>query len=258
MSVLKGERGRESGVSMVGTAVVLPFILFIIAGCFDLTRLFLNGIFAQEVALLTAKLAVSTDPDGYAPPDGDMDKMRKPNRGAGGEDAAVAEQRGLFWTDLTSNDGAWRFGSKNYLTEKEKEVLNLAYGFAADLNPRIYFPIPHGFTGAGPTGNAPLGGRVNCSIFFRYPVPLPDTLPTNPEECGGETGEVKKSDGSTIDCSDGAVSGYEEVVLASRDRIIHVDCAVPLVFGGMFGLPNHRIVSRTAYAYRSGNIKRGA
>jgi hypothetical protein len=239
---------------MVGTAVVLPFILFVVAGCFDLTRLFLNGIFAQEIALLTAKIATSVEPDGYAPPDEEMVGMV---RGASGE-GEVGEQRVQFWSDLTSAEGAWQFGSKSYLTEKEKEVLNLAYGFAVELNPRVYFPIPAGFNGAGPTGNSPLGGRVNCSIYFRYPDALPKTLPTNPADCGGQSGDVQIADGSTIDCSEAGVSGYDEVVLASRDRIIHVDCVVPLVFGGIFGLPNHRLVSRTAYAYRSGNIKRGA
>ena len=221
----------ERGVSMVTTALVLPVLLAVLVASFDLVRLYLNGIYAQQVAILTAKLASSNDPAGYAMPD---EKVKDLVLGAVGESDETIAARRAFW-DLTSPLTRFNPGGKLYFTAHEKKVLNLAYGFARSLNPRIYFPIPAGLGRVGGPGVEALGGRPNCSIFFRYRVPPPAPLPA------------------------AGAPNYSAVVLADRDRTIHVECVVPLIalsLGGILSAEPYRVVERTAYAFESGNLKK--
>ena len=214
----------ERGVSMVSTALLMPLILTVMVVLFDLSRLYLNGIFAQEVAMLVAKLAVSADPDGYALPD--VERLVYPPAGEG----RTGRERENFWAKFLDPVRTPRHG-KNYLTEKERKVLNLAYGFVRQLSPRVYFPIPVGFE----SNLDLLGGRPNCSIYFEFAEGLeaaPDPV------------------------SEGAA--FEEYLRRDRDRIFYVDCVVPLIalsIDGLFSGPAYRVISRNAYAFRSGSIR---
>ncbi len=210
---------------MVTTALLMPVILAIMVILFDLSRLYLNGIFAQEVALLAAKLAISADPDGYALPDAKALVL-----GAPGEEITDGP-RERFWEKYL-DPAATPLHGKNYLTAKERKVLNLAHGFARQLSPRIYFPIPVGYE----SNLELLGGKSNCSIYFLFATAL----------------------GPPPDPSPDATEPYEEYMREDRDRIFYVDCVVPLIalsMDGIFSGPSYRIVSRNAYAYRSGTVR---
>ncbi|MFM1848181.1 MAG: hypothetical protein RL417_1655 [Pseudomonadota bacterium] len=218
---------------MVTTALLMPVVLAGFVILFDLSRLYVNGIFAQEVALLAAKIASSSDPDGYAMPDEQVINLVRGTPAEGTQPGMDIDRRMDFWRyqlDVTKRP----YIGKPYFTPKEKKVLNLAYGFMAELNPRIYFPIP--VTLQSEADIALLGGKPNCSIYFRYATPL--GAPPDPQ--GDQTATA---------------SYYNQ----EHDRIFYVDCAVPLIalsLDGVFTGPAYRIVSRNAYAYRSGNIHR--
>lgn len=209
---------------MVTTALLMPVVLAMIVILFDLCRLYVNGIFAQEVALLAAKLASSADPEGYALPE-----VKSLVQGAPGETIKDGP-REQFWEKFLEPGSVPEHG-KNYLTEKEKKVLNLAYGFAHQLSPRIYFPIPVGYE----SDPSLLGVKPNCSIYFHFVKPLKEA--PDPER---------------------DPDGYERYLREDRDRIFYVDCVVPLItlsLHGVFTGPPYRRVSRNAYAYRSGNVR---
>ena len=204
--------------------MLLPLVLAVSVILFDLARLYVNGIFAQEVALLAAKLAVSADPEGYALENVEQLVLRPT------QESAAGRERENFWARFLDPAQTPAHG-KNYLTEKERKVLNLAYGFARQLSPRIYFPIPVGFEG----NLALLGARTNCSIYFSFAEAL--EIPPNPSE---------------------DQTGYTSYLRRERDRIFYVDCVVPLIalsLEGVFSGPAYRTISRSAYAHNSGNIR---
>lgn len=218
----------ERGVAIVNTVVLIPIFLVIAVVVFDLARLYLNAIFAQEMVLLISKIASSQHPDGFALADNQLVQL---SRIPSGEEEEVTNLRYAFWAAEVDPSNA-RYHGKTYFSDKEKKVLNLAYGFAHKLNPRMYFPIPEPLSDETALK---LQFTVSCSIYFRYAAghEPPDSLPAE----GDPT--------------------YSSVMNEDRDRIFHVDCAVPLIgmalVGFSLGSP-YRIVSRTAYAYRSGNI----
>ena len=225
----KTPRHHQQGVALISAALLIPLLLIIAVVVFDLARLYLNAIYAQEVALLTAKIAVSGSPDGYALPNGQMTQLKNaPATEAG----AISDRRDQFWEDQTDSDSG-RYHGKTYFTEKERKVFNLAYGFAAALSPKTYFPIPEPITGSSAWEE--LGFRTNCSIYFRF-----DSDSTVPNPMPGIADPT-----------------YDAVMNQDRNRIYYVDCAVPIV--GLYlvsfatGDP-YRIVSRNAYAYHSGTI----
>ena len=220
----------EAGVSMVSTVLILPLVLAGLVIAFDLARLYVNGLFAQEVALLAAKLASSSDPDGYAMPDAEVINLVRGAPSEGTQAGSDIDRRMDFWRYQFDPTKSSSYIGKRYLTAKEKKVLNLAYGFIAELNPRIYFPIPVTLESEAQLSH--LGGKVNCSVYFRYDpaltgLPDPQTDP----------------------------SFYRQ----ERNRIFTVECAVPLIalsLDGFFSGPAYRKVSRSAYAYQSGNLRR--
>ena len=105
--------GCESAATMVETAILLPFIFMIAAITYDLARLYVNSVYAQEIALVGAKLANSSSPDGYVFPDGDITKLVKaPN----GEDSSITTKREEFWTNMLdpthSSFGVYRISQR--------------------------------------------------------------------------------------------------------------------------------------------------
>ncbi|MCB0331451.1 MAG: hypothetical protein KDD70_17390 [Bdellovibrionales bacterium] len=216
---------NDSAATLVEVAILLPLIFIIAAVTYDLARLYVNSVYANEIALYGAKLANSSDPDGYAFPDSDLANMiRSPS----GEDAGITTKRQAFWTNQLDPTHS-KFWGLTYYPRKDKAVLNLLYGFAVQLSDRIYFPIPEQLDGSDPVSE--LGGRVNCSIWLEFPTrpPLEGTWGTD----------------------------TNAILNASRDRIIHVRCAVPM-FGlrlATFNDQQVQYVSASAYAFDAGTIR---
>ena len=224
----------EGGVALLMTAVVVPVILLIVLVCFDLSRMFLSRIFAQNLALLVAKIASSDDPDGYAFDDGqEINLIYAPS----GENDVILEMRRDFWR-VQQNATSGDYYGVPFFSRKDKIVLNLAYGALRNLNPRVYFPIPYGGSFSETDNDAVYAGlhnRVNCSVYFKFapgsepPAPFPSTDPD-----------------------------LEEATIVERDRIFYVDCAVPMIGGRFLGplSPKYVIVSSNSYAFESGGLRR--
>ena len=214
----------ERGVAMVSAAIVIPLLVLISISLIDLARIYLNAIFAEEIAILTAKMAVSKDPLGYAFPDADMVQFLKIPPG---ESIAITVKRQTVIQDLMTT---LNFPSGASLPDKQKKVFNLAYGFATTLNPRMYFPIPEPVV-----SSTELGGRPNCTIGYRFAAgsELPNPFPIS------------------------ASAAYKTEVCRIRDRVYSVQCMVPLFSRNFLGafLPYEQItITREAFAYQSGNI----
>ncbi|MDZ4785990.1 MAG: hypothetical protein SGJ02_07930 [bacterium] len=143
----------ESGVAILGAAISLPVIILAIFVVFDLTRIYLGIVFTQDVALTAAKLANASSQNVDTPT---AYNLIKP---APGEDAAITVMRQDTWDSLI-NPGDPDYHGAAYFTAKELRVFNLAYGYMAQLNPNIAFPIP--------VGTRVLGGVPNCTILMTF------------------------------------------------------------------------------------------
>lgn len=221
---------RDSGATLVETAILIPVVVIIAVVVFDLARLYVNDIYVKEIALLAAKIANSSDPEGYAFLDSELPLLKLY---PAGEAAATTAKRQDFWDNqLDSTNSA--FWGLDYFPSKDKKVLNLVYRFAVDLNPRMYFPIPEPLSASDPYTE--LGNRVNCSIEIDFaPGHAPPSQATWP----------------------GAGTALDSILNQNRDRIITVTCAVPLIGIQLTGfIPNKvKYVTSTAYAFQSGNIR---
>jgi len=219
---------------------MIPVFLLIAVVTFDLARIYLNILYAQEIAALVAKLARSEQPAGYPLPE---DAMGQLVRYPSGEDPEVTAKRTGFYTSDGERNALWGSSEHGY-TDKERAVLNLAWGFAATLSPRMYFPIPEPLNELDPVRD--LGNRVNCSIYFRY-----------------ARGEVEGGDQSilhdpvAIALPAETAPEFEAAVSQSRDRIFFVKCAVPLTglrILNLFADREYITITRSAYAYESGSL----
>ncbi|MCI5065241.1 pilus assembly protein, partial [bacterium] len=195
---MRESKGDQKGVAIVELALILPVVLIISVAVFDLARLYVNFIFVHEVALMGAKLANSSDPEGYAFADGDLSRFY---HAAEDEDDTITARRVAFWTNQldSSHEDFWGL---DYFPDKDKKVLNLTYGFAHQLNPRMYFPIPEPLDSDAPEED--LGNRVNCSIEIDF--------------ASGNAPALQSTWSSANDLT---------VLNPSRDRTITVRCAVP-------------------------------
>ncbi|MCB0333134.1 MAG: hypothetical protein KDD55_06515, partial [Bdellovibrionales bacterium] len=190
--------------------------------------LYINAIYAEEVTLLALKIATSTEPLGYTPADSDMDRFVF---GPSGEGEATSLKRKNFLNNKLED-----IHRPSY-SEKERLMLNLAYGALHFLSPNTYFPIPEPLS-SGNAASAELAGRVNCSLYFTYGSYGGAAIPPNP-------------------FPDAALASYMVELQKQRDRIFHVDCAVPLLtsrlLGGILDKPYVEL-KREAYARESGNL----
>ena len=146
---------QERGVSVLSTAIVLPFIIVIMVVLFDLGRIYLATVLAKEVSLAAAKFATSKAPE-TSTPDEIFDLIRL----APGETSIAARYQ--FWNDQLT-EGSGTYHGKDFYTSKELRVFNLAYGFLYDLNPDVAFPLPEPLSNK----NA-LYGTMNCAIYFEF------------------------------------------------------------------------------------------
>jgi len=153
INILKQE---EKGVSLISAAIVLPLILLIMAILFDLGRIYLTTIFAKEIAISTAKFAVSFDPDTSIP---ELDALINP---VSGEHEDITSSRRQFWRDQIDQAHS-DFHGLTYFTKKELRVFNLSYGFMYDMNKDVAFPIPSDLD-----SKEDLAGKVSCSIYFNF------------------------------------------------------------------------------------------
>ncbi len=223
-------QSSESGSTLIASAIIIPTVLMLAFIVFDLARLFLNVVYAQELALFSAKILSSTDPDGYAFPDAQVVELI---RSVPGENSLITEKRENYWTNRL-DDSQSSYWGLSYYPDHDKKVYNLAHQYALDLNPRVYFPIPEPLDTSDPV--ADLGNKVNCTIEFSFasgsepPDPLPSDM-TNPANVS--------------------------ILREERDRIVEVTCAVPLFGLKIMGLSDQdfKYVRKRAYAYRAGNIR---
>jgi len=148
---------QELGVSLVETAIALPLILMAIIVSYDLTRIYIAIVMAQDVALMSAKLSNASDPDVDTPAVTDLIKS------ISGESAATTNGRTQFWTDQL-NSSSTTYHGVAYYTDKELKTLNQAYGYLNSLNSDAAFPIP----AVTPLRATNLNGEVNCSIYFTF------------------------------------------------------------------------------------------
>ncbi len=121
---------NHSGVTVLSAVIILPIMITVMMVLFDLSRIFLTIIYAKEVVLTTAKLAVSSFPESSIP---DMYDIIKSVPGE-----SVVNERKRFWTDQL-DPAAPTYHGLTYFTEKELKVFNLGYGFMIDINPDIPF-----------------------------------------------------------------------------------------------------------------------
>ncbi|GEM_PF-2408826 len=207
---------KQRGNTILGTVIALPIILVAVAVIFDLTRLYLVVVMTQDVALTTAKLANSADPSVDIPEPSYLVKSFS------GEDPTITVGRQQFWIDQVTSSSATYHGA-DYFSDKELQAFNLGYGYMAELNSKIAFPIPV----LDPLTSSDLGGVSNCSIYFSF-VDL--VLPID--------------------------TAY------NYSRIYTVECAVPMwglqLFGNMIAPNGFIIVSRTAYSHQSGGLEPSA
>ena len=203
---------------MMEFVILLPVFLLICGVTFDLARLYLNAVSAREVALLSAKLLNSASPDGYPFTHQEMQEFYFAPEG---EDSEVTDKRIAFWNNQLSR-GHESFYGLEYFPKKDKQVLNLSYGFLHTLSPHVYFPIPEPLDDENPW--ADLGGKTNCSIRIRFAPGFenPTALPQ----------------------------------VQSRDRLVNVRCAVPVIGFQIatLGAVRVRYVEVEAYAYQAGSI----
>lgn len=148
---------EQSGVSVIATAITLPVVILVIVVCYDLTSIYLNIIFAQDVALTTAKLANSSNPYVDTPATSDLIKE------VPSEDGAITSGREDFWADQI-DENSDNYHGVDYFTEKELKTFNLAYGYMNNLKSNIAFPIP----AIDPLEREHLAGVTNCSIYFSF------------------------------------------------------------------------------------------
>lgn len=212
----------ERGISILATAVSLPIVILIVIAIIDLSRMYLTIIFAQEVATFTAKIATSANPDVITP-----SSTAKLIRSRPGESGTIKANRQQTWDNMLLEGTDTYIGVKSF-SSKELKVFNLGYGFLTNLDPQTAFPIPNGFTNV-----TQLGGKKSCTIKFEYRPLI---------EAGGS---------SALDMS--TVKAGDEV-----SRLYTVECAIPLV--GIALVPwffenDYQLISRTAYAYKSGAIE---
>ncbi len=203
---------------MIEFVILIPVLLLICAATFDLARLYINAVSVREVALLSAKLLNSNSPNGYP---FTHEEMQEFFFAPEGEATEVTDKRVAFWNNQL-NSGHESFYGLNYFPKKDKQVLNLSYGFLHKLSPHVYFPIPEPLDDMNPS--AELGGKTNCSIRIRFAPGFedPSSFPAT----------------------------------QSLDRLVNVRCAVP-VMGfqiATLGAVKVRYVEAEAYAYQAGSI----
>ncbi|RMD88124.1 MAG: pilus assembly protein [Candidatus Dadabacteria bacterium] len=208
---------------MIGAALSLPIILAIILVIYDLTRIYLARITAKQVALTTARIAVSTDvTSNYQ--DFVVKNIVNP---ASGEASSITKKRKDFY-DAMKNSSSNYYCGKSYLTTKEKRTLNLSYGYLNSLNPKIAFPTPYPLN-----SKSELGGVTNCSIYFY-------TLELSSATSGGSPILI------------GAIKLNKQY-----NREYWVACTVPLVALNLLGVnygAEYLTVKESALAYKSGTI----
>ncbi len=219
---------KDEGVALVLTALLIPVLLFICAILFDLSRIYINAIYAEEVSLLVLKIASSSEPLGFTPRNSDMDRFV---HAPAGEDESITLKRKNFLENKLEEIDRPQYA------EKERLILNLSYGALHFLSPDTYFPIPEPLSN-GSSAFSELAGRVNCSLYFTYGT------------YGGTEAPPSPFPGV-------ADADYLVELQKQRDRIFHVDCAVPLVssrlFGGLLG-QQYLELKRESYARHSGNL----
>lgn len=210
--------GSSLGASMVEFVILIPVLLLLCAVTFDLARLYINAVSAREVALLSAKLLNSSNPNGYPFTDQEMQEFYF---APAGEETEVTEKRVAFWNDQLTK-GHESFYGLNYFPKKDKQVLNLSYGFLHELSPHVYFPIPEPLDDEDPASD--LGHKTNCSIRIQFAPGFenPSSFPSN----------------------------------QSLDRLVNVRCAVPVIGFQIatLGSVKVRYVEAEAYAYKAGSI----
>lgn len=220
----------ESGATLVGAAIIVPVMVIMAVVVFDLARLYVNSIYAREIALLAAKLSNSSDPEGYAFLDSELPLLK---HYPPGEDVAVTAKRQAFWDNQLDSTHS-NFWGLDYFPSKDKKVLNLAYRFALDLNPRMYFPIPEPLSSSN--AHSELGNRVNCSIEIDF-----------------ANGHAPPAQGGWPSPGD----ALNAILNLTRDRIINVTCAVPMIGLRLAGFSDSQVkyVTASAYAHEAGNIR---
>lgn len=203
---------------MIEFVILIPVLLLICAVTFDLARLYINAISAREVALLSAKLLNSSNPNGYPFTNQEMQEFFFAPES---EDDEVTDKRIAFWNNQLDS-GHESFYGLPYFPKKDKQVLNLSYGFLHQLSPHVYFPIPEPLDGENPS--ADLGGKTNCSIRIRFAPGFEDP--------------------SSFPATE------------SLDRLVNVRCAVPVMGFQLatLGTLKVRYVEAEAYAYKAGSI----
>ena len=203
---------------MIEFVILIPVLLLICAATFDLARLYINAVSAREVALLSAKLLNSMSPHGYPFTHQEMQGLYF---APAGEEPEVTDKRVAFWNNQLTR-GHESFYGLDYFPKKDKQVLNLSYGFLHKLSPNVYFPIPEPLDDEDPW--ADLGGKTNCSIRILFAPGFENAAALPPTQ--------------------------------SLDRLVSVRCAVPVVGFQIatLGAVKVRYVEAEAYAYQAGSI----
>ncbi|MCB9029696.1 MAG: hypothetical protein H6619_01480 [Deltaproteobacteria bacterium] len=160
--------GSQSGVSILGLAIVLPFVLLLVLAGYDLLHVYQVRVFAQEVSLLTAKLSHSASPDADIPSSAEFFVNPTP-----GEEESVTQRRRDYWVERTSPENE-EYRGVPYYTDKELQVLNLGYGYLSSFSSKISFPIPNRVV-----DERRLYKRTNCTIDFTIKEILAASIETN-------------------------------------------------------------------------------
>ena len=217
------------GASLIEFAILIPILLLIAGAVFDLARLFINSISAREIAIESAKLLNSSSPAGYAFTHQEMQQFYfAPEQ----EHGDITSRRVDFWNNQL-NEQHEDFYGLTYFPRKDKQVLNLAYGLLHNASPHLYFPIPEPLNQEDPLSD--LGGRTNCSIRIRFAdedqPPAQSSWPGDPVDLA-------------------------ELINESRDRLVNVRCAVPVIGFQIMTLGEVKVkyIEAEVYVYRAGGI----
>lgn len=209
----------ERASIFVEAAIILPVVIFLVIGCFDLGRVWLTLMTEYEVVGQISKLGPAVSLNQIATDESNLVKF------TAGEDPVISQDRAQFWQDEKDSLSS-RYHGKPSFTQRELRVFNLAYGTLTGLNSNINFPIAYHQIDAMVSSSL----QISCSIFFRFAGPaLPSPIPTPPNSA----------------------------LLTPRDRIYTIECIVPLLSGRLLGPvfgQRYFIPRKTVYAYQSGGL----
>lgn len=230
MNLIKAAQSVK-GVAILEITLFLPVVLTVILVVADCTRIVMVLIYQYTVLYETMRYSYSTVPPGKTL--NAISSIVYPHPNEEQLFPGIGARRVQFWT-RSLDPAAAEFHGKNYYTQKELIVFNLAYGFMRDLNSSIYFPIP--VTDPAADIAAELQYRTNCSLSFSYkPNNIPNPLPAAPTPPATPPAELTQN----------------------RDREYLIECRLPLFVGQIFPfiIPTKFLTIRNKiYSWNSGDI----